>query len=145
MSTLTREALLAMPADQYMSETQLKFFETLLQSELEEARQRHHDARETMQDRPTSRTSPTGPVPKKSAPTRCVRRSAMSSSAARSARPWSESTTAATAGVRKRASRSACSAFCCAPPPPCASKPNNGRRRASATTTRSAARRKEQT
>lgn len=49
MSTLTREALLAMPADQYMSETQLKFFETLLQSELEEARQRHHDARETMQ------------------------------------------------------------------------------------------------
>ena len=52
MSTLTREALLAMPADQYMSETQLKFFETLLQSELEEARQRHHDARETMQDRP---------------------------------------------------------------------------------------------
>ncbi|MFU2936871.1 TraR/DksA family transcriptional regulator [Pseudomonas aeruginosa] len=52
MSTLTREALLAMPADQYMSETQLKFFETLLQAELEEARQRHHDARETMQDRP---------------------------------------------------------------------------------------------
>lgn len=50
---LTREQLLAMPENQYMTEPQLRFFELLLQHELGEARERHSQARQTIQDRPT--------------------------------------------------------------------------------------------
>lgn len=49
---ITTEQLLGMPEDQYMSIPQLQFFESLLQRELGEARERHCQARQTIQDRP---------------------------------------------------------------------------------------------
>ncbi|WAT32232.1 TraR/DksA C4-type zinc finger protein [Pseudomonas sp. GXZC] len=49
---ITTEQLLGMPEDQYMSAPQLLFFESLLLHELDEARQRHSQARQTIQDRP---------------------------------------------------------------------------------------------